>query len=401
MKKRLLIIAVTSVFIAPSFASAATTTDFVNQWAFDEGTGFSANDSVGGKNGVMTGSSTGFGWASGKSKTALGMDGLAGTGVVLPNDSLSGSAGTISVWFKYNSRSDHNVIFSARSVNTRYIYMTLLTDIDGRPMIEWRETEAGNIRRAQASKPLDINTWYYVALATDGAGWHAYINGEEIAMAGENTGRWFSSFTNHPLMYRIGTVDATLAGSLDGYIDDVRVYNRALSFDEAKMIYDTTNVGTPTAPLAVMPKLDFTISDGQVPSGGSVSVNWNTTNVTSCTASDGWSGDIPISGSRSFMNLTSGTTYALNCSGKYGAVSSSVMVTIAPQNAATTTATSSGTITVEQIYGNTTPQTPPATQTMTASERTAKIAELNALIKSLLEQVIVLLQAQLKAKLGQ
>src|SRR4051812_25559133 len=112
MKKRLFIVAVVSVFAVPFTVSAATTTDYVNQWSFDEGTGMSANDSVGGKNGVMTGSSTGFGWASGKSKTALGMDGTAGTGVALPNDLLSGSAGTVSVWFKYNSRSDHNIIFS-------------------------------------------------------------------------------------------------------------------------------------------------------------------------------------------------------------------------------------------------------------------------------------------------
>jgi hypothetical protein len=392
MKKKLFIIAVVSVFTVPFSASAATTTDYINQWAFDEGAGLTVSDAVGGKNGTITGSSTGFGWASGKSKTAIGMDGTAGTGVVLPNDMLTGSAGTISVWFKYNSRSDHNIIFSARSTNTRYIYMTFLADMDGRPTIEWRETESGNIRRAQASKPLDINTWYHVTLATDSSGWHAYVNGEEITMAGENTGRWLSSFTNHPLMYRIGTIDATLVGSLDGYIDDLRIYNRALSFEEAKSIYDTTNEGTPTVPLAIMPKIDFSISSDNVPFGGSVTINWSTTNITTCTASGGWSGDVPTSGSRTFTNLAASAAYTLSCSGKGGSVSSAVMVNVSGKDATTTPV---GTITVEQTYGQ------GISQTMTPAERTAKIAELNALIKSLLEQVIALLQAQLKAKLGQ
>ena len=46
------------------------------------------------QNGVLTGSSTGFGWASGKVGTALGMDGVSGEGIALPNAFLTGSQGS-------------------------------------------------------------------------------------------------------------------------------------------------------------------------------------------------------------------------------------------------------------------------------------------------------------------
>ena len=57
----------------------AVTNDYTNNWGFDDAGGRSVSD-TGGQNGVMTGTSSGLGWAGGKSGTALGMDGVDGTG---------------------------------------------------------------------------------------------------------------------------------------------------------------------------------------------------------------------------------------------------------------------------------------------------------------------------------
>ncbi len=255
MKTKILLIAI--LFI-PATSFAAAPADMVHFWKFDEGMGRSVNDTPGAgvvaQNGVLTGSSTGFGWASGKAGNALGMDGAAGTGVILPDGTLSGNVGTIAVWFKIDSFTDRNVLVSARATDDRNIYMALTFDLDGRPTLQWRENSTAADRKAQASKPLNKNEWYQLVWIADGSTYRAYINGEQATVAGESVGRWFPTFTNHNLSNRIGMIDSNvLNGSFTGYIDDLRVYERALTAGEVTDLYNETNAARPTIPAAANP----------------------------------------------------------------------------------------------------------------------------------------------------
>jgi hypothetical protein len=64
-------------------------------------------------------------------------------------------------------------------------------------------------------------------------------------------------------------------------------------------------------------------------SGGSTMLSWSSTNATSCTASNGWTGTKTTSGSQS-VNPTATTTYTLSCVGAGGSSpASSVTVTVA------------------------------------------------------------------------
>jgi hypothetical protein len=80
---------------------------------------------------------------------------------------------------------------------------------------------------------IQANTWYHVVMALDGSyNMRMYINGVQQGTT-PNSG----SITGTPLVFRIG-------GSLDsgntfpGAIDDVRIYNRVLSADEIKELYN-------------------------------------------------------------------------------------------------------------------------------------------------------------------
>jgi serine protease len=61
--------------------------------------------------------------------------------------------------------------------------------------------------------------------------------------------------------------------------------------------------------------------------GGSVGLGWATTGATSCTASGGWSGSTPTTGSASVFP-SSTTTYTLTCTGPGGSAVDSVTVTV-------------------------------------------------------------------------
>lgn len=240
------------VFLAET-AFAAGPSDHTNYWKFDEGYGRSVGD-PGGQNGVMTGSSTGFGWASGKVGAALGFDGKDGESVALPNAMLSGGVGSISLWFKINSQTDRNILIGARSTTDNNVYALLGLDREGRPQFMWRDNASASDRKAQAGKALNVNEWYHLVFIANGQSYRMIVNGEEMTMYGNNIGRWFPETTNHTLGYAFGALTSSpITGVLDGYLDDIRIYNRALSFDEATALYDEGNYAVPTHPVATPP----------------------------------------------------------------------------------------------------------------------------------------------------
>ena len=393
-------LAVFGLLLGASTALAATN-DSVNYWTFDEGAGRSVNDLIGGQNGVLTGSSTGFGWAGGKVGTALGMDGSAGESVVLPNGMLKGTQGTLALWFKMNSLSERNILFSAKSTSDNNIYMALSVDRDGRPQMQFRDSSSGNDRKAQGTKLLNANEWYDLVITASGQTYHLYINGEEVTVAGENWGRWFSDMTNQTLSYRMGSLDAIpMSGVLNGYLDDVRIYNRVLSFDEVSALYAEGNAAVPTIPLEVRPMLSFSAGDARVPFGGSVLLEWSSKNVTQCTASGSWSGPVSLSGSQVFTKLGSDATYTMACTGKAGNVAASVIVGVDEKGALTGTTSSAlpkGTLTVTEVTS-----TPNGNMNAAAANTSSAMKERSRHdeIQGLIDQILVLI-GELQKQLAQ
>jgi Bacterial Ig-like domain (group 3)/Bacterial Ig-like domain (group 2) len=90
--------------------------------------------------------------------------------------------------------------------------------------------------------------------------------------------------------------------------------------------------GTATARMAVavvpppMPTLSFNASSAIVAKAGADTLAWSSTNATSCTASGGWTGAQPTSGSSQVGPITTQTVYTLFCEGLGGTVSDSVTV---------------------------------------------------------------------------
>ena len=76
------------------------------------------------------------------------------------------------------------------------------------------------------------------------------------------------------------------------------------------------------------PTVSLNASPTNVSKGAASMVSWSSTNATSCTASGGWSGSQPTSGSKSTGALTSSQNYALTCSGSGGSASKSVTVNV-------------------------------------------------------------------------
>ena len=76
------------------------------------------------------------------------------------------------------------------------------------------------------------------------------------------------------------------------------------------------------------PTLTLTANPTAVQSGGSSTLNWQSTNATSCTASGGWTGTKATTGSEARPNITANTTFNLSCTGAGGSIQRSVTVNV-------------------------------------------------------------------------
>ena len=74
-----------------------------------------------------------------------------------------------------------------------------------------------------------------------------------------------------------------------------------------------------TVTVNVIPSATLSVSPSVIAPGGTSTLTWNSSNATSCTASGGWSGALPISGAQGTGAVSATTSYSLSCSGAGGA----------------------------------------------------------------------------------
>lgn len=81
-------------------------------------------------------------------------------------------------------------------------------------------------------------------------------------------------------------------------------------------------------PSASAPTVSLTSNPTDISAGQTVTLTWNSSNATSCTASGGWSGAKETSGTEVTAALNATTTFSLICTGAGGSTSASVTVSL-------------------------------------------------------------------------
>jgi len=107
---------------------------------------------------------------------------------------------------------------------------------------------SGNVTCATSGETtLNTNTWYHIAMTYDDALGSAnlkiYINGSNVGSANTTAG-FYNNSTNFRIGARGGASTATPENFFDGLIDEVAVFDRALSSTEINDIMDNGLDGT-------------------------------------------------------------------------------------------------------------------------------------------------------------
>lgn len=201
----------------------------VGYWTFDGSdiSGTTAYDRSGsGNNGTLTNGPT---RAIGKVGQALSFDGLnAGVYTSKPNFTSAGM--TISMWIKPNSSFGTNDNFIGVWDNAGWLFRT---GFDVPQRIEFYD---GATSYETSSSYLTSGVWQYVTVTQDTSGvYRIYYNGTVVYTS--STGMPVPNAGSNVNM-SIGRLPAANAYSFPGSIDEVRIYNRALSASEVSKLYN-------------------------------------------------------------------------------------------------------------------------------------------------------------------
>ena len=224
---------------------------------------------------------------------------------------------SFSSWiYVYGSTNDHQVIIG-KWYNNNVFEETYVLELqpNGKTIqMPLNGISTGGYSNVASNTEISFNTWVHVVGVYDSSEIRLYVNGVK-------TGSLITSgnlpLTSAPLM--IGAHDSTSdRNAFNGIIDDVRIYNRALSSSEIEELYNYG--GTPTAPTATTKsatnvKSTSATLDGTVNANGGTTTAWFEYGTTSGTyssttstqtISSGWS---DTSVTTDISGLSSKTTY--------------------------------------------------------------------------------------------
>ena len=203
-------------------------TGLVAAWSFNAGAGTTAADATGKGH---TGTISGAAWsAAGKNGGALSFDGINDWVTVADANDLDLTNGmTLSAWVRPSGAgADWQTVVLKESPG--FMVYALYADTDtNRPS---GHVVIGGDLDVRGTAQLAANTWTHLAATFDGANLRLYVNGALVA-----TRAVAGSMSASTGVLRIGG-NATWGEWFGGLVDDVRVYNRALSqteiqFDQA------------------------------------------------------------------------------------------------------------------------------------------------------------------------
>jgi hypothetical protein len=197
----------------------------VAHWKFDDGSGGTATDSAGTNNGTLNGNPT---WTAGRIDGALSFDGTGDYVSLAPISVLTGDTVTAQAWIRVSDLTGSNPILTQNIFSmTKDGYYFQVSG--SRPTFY----VINGFTSAQAISPEIINAdqWYHVAGTNDGSNLKLYVDGllkssvSSTGFTGVNNNAYIGSDSISGLYYT-------------GLIDDVRIYNRAVSESELQDIAD-------------------------------------------------------------------------------------------------------------------------------------------------------------------
>ena len=197
----------------------------VGWWKFDETQGKTAKDSSGGNhNGTLVGNAK---WAHGKTGGAVALDGT-GSFVQIADQSAfdMGDQATIACWVNI-----HSVPAEWMAIITKGDSAWRVSTIAKDRKIHFSVNDWNRTAGLNGSTTINADEWHHLAAVYNGSVMQLYIDGKL-----DGTQTWTGGIAKNNSEVLIGENVEQPNRCFDGLIDDVRIYNQALSESEIKAL---------------------------------------------------------------------------------------------------------------------------------------------------------------------
>lgn len=148
--------------------------------------------------------------------------------VQLPHEVASMAEMTICSWVKLSSTKEWQRIFDFGSGTDRYMFLAPIARGEMRFVMK----NGGDEEILSATK-LNANTWYHVAVCISTDAVVLYVDGKEVA---RSTDMKIRPSNIRPAINYIGCSQFSADPLLNGYVDDFRIYNYALTPEEVMAV---------------------------------------------------------------------------------------------------------------------------------------------------------------------
>jgi len=205
----------------------------VGSWSFDEGTGTSVHDSSGnGNNGTLMNAPV---WSTGKYGDALTFDGIYDYVEIPHNETLTSSNFTIEAWIYLSSDvvgTQARKVSKQETISKSYSFDIFGNGYGGSTgnQLLLSIGNGANWWNFLSATHLSNQTWYHVAGTHEGTTSKIYIDGQL-----DKNGTTSTQTANNTGVLTIGCQKQTGTNAsffFNGTIDEVEIYNRALSQQE-------------------------------------------------------------------------------------------------------------------------------------------------------------------------
>jgi len=207
---------------------ASNDTGLVGYWSFEEGAGTKAGDFSGkGNHGTLTSMDEATDWVAGKRGRALDFDGSNDRVNIADHATLQSDYLTIAAWIRNTGSGWRTVAAKSDGGITNAFWFG---SSDSNKLLLKFNGVGGSPYGATTN--LNDSAWHHVAGTYDGSFIRVYVDGKL-----DNTPYAHSGITNKSGTLQIGGNDYWACCLWPGDIDEVRVYNRALSATEVANLY--------------------------------------------------------------------------------------------------------------------------------------------------------------------
>ena len=207
----------------------------MSKWNFNEGSGCVANDLYGGNNGTLATNCPTISpsWVVGKIGNALNFNGTSNN--VLVNDSVNLNFTTsmsVSAWIKWNIVPSTGAAYATIVNKNGDSQYRLQHNVTNSKFEFGIKTNGGDTYITSLTSPV-VGVWYHLVGTWDGNLIKLYVNGV-LEKTGTRTGTIPSSIV--PLKIGSSSLDARW---FNGIIDEVNLWNKALTQEEVTQVYSS------------------------------------------------------------------------------------------------------------------------------------------------------------------